>query len=98
MPSFRVTVTIGALRPGVAPETIVPTAAAAAAEFTTVEASSVNVVRGTARVTVRFTCDDAEIAEQIARHVVTTTGAVAEPIAWSLTRQARGRWITLVRP
>lgn len=52
MPSFRVTMTVGALRPGVPADRVLPSAADAAAELTTVEASSVNVVRGEARLTV----------------------------------------------
>jgi len=97
MPSFRVTMTIGALRPGVAPDRVLPTATDAAADLTTAEASSVNVVRGEARLTVRFTAEDAELAEQIARHVVDTTATVAEPLAWQLTRSSKDRWVTVRR-
>ncbi|WP_075741308.1 MULTISPECIES: hypothetical protein [Actinoalloteichus] len=95
MPSFRVTMTIGMLRPGVAPERVVPTAAEAAAEFATVEASAVDVVAGEARVTVRFTAGDQQIARQIGDHVVSATAAVAETRAWTLTHRTRGQWTVL---
>jgi hypothetical protein len=88
---------IGALRPGVAPDRVVPTAAAAAAQLTTVEASSVNVVRGTARVTIRFMSEDGELAEQIARHVVDVTNTVAETVDWTVTQRVREKWLTVKR-
>lgn len=96
MPSFRVTMTIGALRPGVAPEQVLPLASAAAAQLTTVEASEVAVVSGAARLTVRFTADDAELALQIGRHVVEKTGTVAEARAFAVTERVRGRWFPVV--
>jgi hypothetical protein len=93
MPSFRVTMTIGALRPGIAPDAVLPHAAAAATELTTVEASDVAVVSGQARVTVRFTADDRELAVQIADHVVAATDAVAQPVAHAVTERVKGRWL-----
>lgn len=92
MPSFRVTITIGALRPGATPEAVLPVATRAAAELTTVEASDVGIVAASARLTVRFTADDSELAGQIGRHVVEMTGTVAEPLAWKLTERVNGRW------
>jgi hypothetical protein len=92
MPSFRVTMTIGALRAGVAPGAVVPHAASAAAELATVEASDVAVVAGRALVTVRFTADDPELALQIADHVLAATDAVAQPVAHTVTERVKGRW------
>jgi hypothetical protein len=89
--------TIGALRPGVASGEVLPVATDAAAELTTAEASSVAVVRGEARLTVRFTAEDAELALQIAEHVVETTATVAEPLAWTVTQGVKGRWATVRR-
>jgi hypothetical protein len=84
--------TIGALHPGVAPTQVVPTAAAAAAQLTTVEASDVAVVSGAARVTVRFTADDAELAQQIGQHTADATGTVAQVLDWRLTERVGGGW------
>jgi hypothetical protein len=84
--------TIGSLRPGVAPERVLPTAAAAASELTIVEASSVNVVAGSARVTVRFTADSVNQALEVGGHVVTATAVVAEPVTWVVTERIKGRW------
>jgi len=92
MPSFRVTMTIGALRPGIAPPAVAPTAANAAAELTVVEASDVTVVAGAARLTVRFTAEDAELAMQIGEHVAAATDAAARVIDWKLTERVGARW------
>lgn len=92
MPSFRVTLTIGALRPGVAPPAVLPAAQAAAAEVTEVEAADLAVVAGEARITVRFSADDAELAAQVAEHVVHATAALASLGAWRLTERVGGRW------
>ena len=88
MPSFRVTIAIGALRPGIAPATVLPAAAAAAATLTTVEASDLAVVAGSARLIVRFTAEDRELAEQVAAHVLAVTAALAEHVP---RHAARGR-------
>jgi hypothetical protein len=92
MPSYRITMTIGALRAGVNPESVLPTAAEATREFGTVEAADVGIVAGMPRVTVRFTADDAELALQIGRHVVEATATAAEPVAWKVTERVGGRW------
>ncbi|MCP2031247.1 hypothetical protein L1277_001338 [Okibacterium sp. HSC-33S16] len=92
MPSYRVTITIGRLAPGVKPDEVLPAAAEAAAEFATVEASDVSVVRGAARITVRFAEDDDEIALAIGGQVVARTSALAEPVAWAITVREGGRW------
>ena len=92
MPSFRVTVTIGALRPGTRPESVLPAAARAAGELTTVEASDLAIVSGMPRITVRFTADGAGSAMQIGEHVVASTSSLAEALAWKVTERVKGRW------
>lgn len=93
MPSYRVTMTIGALRPGVRPDAVLPAAARAAAERTTVEASDLAVVAGSARATVRFTADDGASALAIGEHVLAATRRVAEPVSWLVTERVGGRWL-----
>jgi hypothetical protein len=95
MPSYRVIMTIGALRPGVRPDAVLPAAAAAAAERTTVEASDLAVVAGTARATVRFTADDGDVAAAIGGHIVERTRTVADPVSWLVTERVKGRWLPL---
>jgi hypothetical protein len=92
MPSYRVTLAVGALAPGAAPDRVLPTAKDAAAELAIVEAADIQVVSGQARVVVRFTEDDAEVAEQIARHVAWATSKVAAVASWRLTERVGGRW------
>ncbi|WP_150307819.1 hypothetical protein [Planctomonas psychrotolerans] len=92
MPSYRITMTIGALRPGIDPAAVLPAASAAAAELATVEASAVDVVAGAARVTVRFTEDDAEVAAQVGGHVAATVARLADVPHWALTERVGGRW------
>jgi hypothetical protein len=92
MPSFRVTMVIGALRNGVQPQSVLPAAAAAAEGLATVEASDLAIVAGTARITVRFTAEDAELARQIGEHVVAATGELAETQRWQVTERVKSRW------
>ncbi|WP_210481566.1 hypothetical protein [Naasia sp. SYSU D00948] len=93
MPSYRVTLTVGALRPGVPPESVLPAAADAVKELTTLEASSVAVVRGEPRLVVRFTAEDDEIARQIAAHAASVAGQLAEVLDARVTRRSRNRWL-----
>jgi hypothetical protein len=92
MPSYRVSLTIGMLRPGVSPASVLPAAAAAAKQLTTVEASDVAVVSGAARITVRFLAEDDELARQIADHVAADTSTRAEVTARVLTTGVGNRW------
>jgi hypothetical protein len=92
VPSYRVILTVGALRPGTAPEDVVPTAARAAAALAVVEASGVDVVRGEARVTVRFTADDLGSAAAVAKRTVAGTATAADVVSWRLTERVGGRW------
>lgn len=94
MPSFRVTMTIGALARGVAPATVLPSAARAVGELTTVEASDLAVVSGTPRVTVRFTAED-ETARRIAAHAVESTRGIADVVTWRITRRDGSRWMPI---
>jgi hypothetical protein len=98
MPSFRVTVTIGALRPGVDPESVLPFAAAAAARSAVVEASDLAVVRGAARILVRYTADDVDAGWRIGSGVVRELASVAEPAAWVVTVRDGGRWYPVAAP
>jgi hypothetical protein len=93
MPSYRVTISIGALQPGVRPHAVLPAAAAAAAEQTIVEAADLAVVAGTARVTVRFTADAGDAALAIGDHVVQQTRFLVEPVSWLVTERVQGRWL-----
>ena len=92
MPSYRVTMTIGALRAGTEAQSVVPLAAQATRELTTVEASALTLVAGEPRVVVRYTADDGELATQIGSHTVAVTDTLAEVRAWNITQRAGGRW------
>jgi hypothetical protein len=92
MPSYRVTVSIGSLKPGARPEQVLPASSAAAAELTTVEATDLTVVGGTPRIVIRFTGDDDTAAMPIASAVVERTGLTAIVTGWRVTRRVGGRW------
>jgi hypothetical protein len=92
VPSFRVILAVGRLRPGVDPRSVEPAAADAARELAVVEASSVDVVAGEARITVRFTEDDVPRALRVAEHTVARVRDVADIGAWRLTERVGGRW------
>lgn len=57
-----------------------------------VEASSVDVVAGEARLTVRFTEDSVQSALRVAEHTVAGLRAIAEVGSWRLTERVGGRW------
>jgi hypothetical protein len=92
VPSFRVIVAVGRLRAGVDPRTVEPSAADAARELAVVEASSVDVVAGEARITIRFTEDDVRLALGVAEHTVSRMAQLAEIAGWRLTERVGGRW------
>ncbi|PVU82176.1 hypothetical protein DDP54_03185 [Cellulomonas sp. WB94] len=92
MPSYRITLGVGALRAGTDPQTVLPAAAAAARELTVVEAWDLAVVRGEPRITVRFTADDDEGATHVGRHTNAVVETLADVLAPQLTRRWGARW------
>ena len=86
---------IGALQPGGSPASVLPTAEAAAAELTTMEASDLALVKGSPRVTVRFTADDPQRALSIARHVIEATRTLADPVSSVVTQRVQGSWVAV---
>ena len=92
MPSYRVTLVVGALAPGTSPAAVLPAARDAAAELTTVEAFDVQVVAGQARIVVRFSADEYEIADQVGRHVASVVARLAAVEGWKLTERRGSRW------
>lgn len=93
MPSFRITMTIGALGPGIDPKSVLPAAVDATEELARVEASGLAIVRGAPRIIVRFDAEDAELAVQIGDHVAASVGSRAEVIDPTVTERAGGaRW------
>lgn len=74
------------------PDAVLPAARAAASEVAVLEASDVQVVRGEARIVVRFTADDRETADQVAAHVAAVTSTAADVTGWRLTERVGARW------
>jgi hypothetical protein len=95
VPDYRVTMTIGAIAAGVAPSAVLPAAEAAASELTMVEAADLAIVRGAARITVRFEAEDAELAVQIADHVASVTAGSAQVLEYRVTERVKGRWFAV---
>lgn len=83
---------VGLLRPGVDAATVLPTAAAAARERVEVEAFDVGVVRGEARVTVRFTDDDDADALALGRRVRAVLAGLADIGSMQVSRRYGPRW------
>ena len=92
MPSFRITLIIGALHSGIAPGSVLPNLTAAAAELTTVEASDIAVVAGSPRAIVRFTADDAAMALRVGDQVLAAARRQVEPVSWLVTERVKARW------
>lgn len=95
MPSYRVVLTVGRVHPGGNAQAVLPSAAAAVAELTTVEAKSVGVRQGKAQAVVRFEAVDDDVARQIAPVAAQAAWRHAEVVATALRRQQGTRW-TLV--
>jgi hypothetical protein len=86
---------IGALAAGITPPQVLPESVRATGTLTTVEASDVAVVSGSARITVRFTAEPETVAS-IAAHTVSATREVAQVISWRVTRREGSRWMPVV--
>ncbi|BDZ41728.1 hypothetical protein GCM10025865_10270 [Paraoerskovia sediminicola] len=97
MPSYRVVVAVGVLNPSTDPADVVPSAAQAAGALATVEATDLDVVRGEARVTVRFTTDTDVAAAQVAQAVYHRVEELAESSPPRVTRRWGNRWYRLGR-
>ena len=93
MPSYRVTLVVGALAPGVAPASVLPAARDAALELAVVEVSDVQVVSGQARLVVRFAAESRELATQIGGHVASTVGTIADVESWRITERVKSAWL-----
>lgn len=92
MPSYRITMTVGALRPGADPAAVLPAAAAEAARVATLEANDLQVVRGEPRLTVRYTAEDDAAAERVATAVRVRTAELVDVVRGSITRRDGGDW------
>lgn len=92
MPSYRVTLAVGTLQPGVDPEAVLPAACDAARALATVESWDVGIVRGQARITVRFTADVDGDAHQVAGAVQDAVDRLADTWGTRVTRRWGNRW------
>jgi len=95
VPSYRVRMVVGDLRDGVDPATVLPAAADAARGLSAVEASDVEVVRGTPRLTVRFEAPDDATAAAVRRAVVGRTDELVEVEVSRVYRRYGPRWYPL---
>lgn len=98
MPSYRVTAAIGLLRPGTAAPDVLPAAVDAARPGATVESFDLGVVRGQARVTVRFEVPGDGQARRVAWAVLSRLDELAETTDGSLTRRYGNRWLPTRAP
>lgn len=92
MPSYRVTAAVGLLRPGTSAPDVLPAAVEVARALATVEAHDVGVVRGQARVTVRFEAPGDGEARRVGWAVLERLDELAEISDGRLTRRYGNRW------
>jgi len=92
MPSYRVTLAVGALAPDVTPDAVLPEAARLVAELTVVEARDVRLLRGVPCAVVRFEAPSDEIAEAVAAHAADGLAGTAEVRSVAVTRRDGSRW------
>ncbi len=93
MPSYRMSLVIGLLRPGTDPAAVLPSAASAARERTRVEAHDLAVVGGEARATLRYLADEDDTAVEIAAAVAERMRGLATVEAVRVTRRSGTRWV-----
>lgn len=92
MPSYRVTLAVGALAPGVAPDAVLPAAARLVAERVVVEAQDVRLIRGVPCAVVRYEAGDDEVAIAVARLAVAGLRDTVEIRSDRVTRRDGGTW------
>lgn len=92
MPSYRVQAFVGLLRPGTSAPDLLPDAVRVAGGMVTVEAHDLAVVRGRARVTIRFQADDDATARRAGWAVLHRLDELAEIEGRSVTRRFGQRW------
>ncbi|GAA3336880.1 hypothetical protein GCM10017714_01470 [Curtobacterium pusillum] len=92
VPSYRVTLAVGALAPGTAPAAVLPEAARLVAELTVVEAQDVRLLRGVPCAVVRFEAPEDDVALTVAEHAVDGLGSTAEVRSAIVTRRDGPRW------
>lgn len=95
MPSYRVRMVVSDLRAGVDPAHVLPAAADAAREHVVVEATSLEVVRGEPRLTVRYEAADDLTAAQVGQAVVRRTDELVVVEVSRVTRRWGARWYPL---
>jgi len=95
VPSYRVSAAVGLLQPGTQPQDVLPEAVAVARERVVVEAFDLAVVRGEARVTVRYEADDDATARQAGWAVLARLDELADISGRRVTRHWGARWLPL---
>ncbi|WP_420368361.1 hypothetical protein [Curtobacterium sp. L1-20] len=92
MPSYRVTLAVGALAPGTAPDAVLPEAARLVAESTVVEAQDVRLLRGVPCAVVRYEAPSDDAAAAVADHAVAGLTPTVEVRSAVVTRRDGARW------
>ncbi|MBT0993112.1 hypothetical protein KIN34_02235 [Cellulomonas sp. DKR-3] len=95
MPSYRARAFVGLLRPGASAPALLPDAVDLARTLVTVEASDLEVVRGRARVTIRYQADDDASARRAGWAVLHHLDERAEIEGRTVTRRYGNRWYAL---
>jgi hypothetical protein len=93
VPSYRFSAAVGALCPGIRAAALLPTLTTDVRTLAVVEASSVDIVRGQARVIIRFTGDDDTDARSIALGIFGLARELAELGSPELDRRVGNRWV-----
>ena len=93
MPSYRVTLAVGALAAGTAPDAVLPAAARLVGGHAVVEAQDVRLLRGVPCAVVRFEAEDDATAAHVRDATVLGLRDVVEIRSDVVTRRQGARWI-----
>lgn len=97
MPSYRFTATVGLIRPGTNPATLLPGIADATRALAVLEDSSLAVVAGAPRITIRFTGDSDADARRVGTGILEIAAELAELSRPGLTRRVKQNWVPVLK-
>jgi hypothetical protein len=95
MPSYRATLLIDRMRPGVRADSALPTAVAAVNRAAKAEAYEIQVIDGRGAVVIRFAADHDDHARNVVVQVGEALAAVAVMSGATVHRRAGTNWVRL---
>lgn len=97
MPSYRLILTVGALAPGVQPESVLPSAAEHLGGYANVESFDLRISRGVPQLVLRYTGEDRAVALDAALRGLQGIRGLVEVTRYEVLQRVHGRWEAITR-